>query len=326
MPRGARGVRLRQRLRRGFRLGGERWRSFFGQREDQAETRAAADYPEGRRTYLWPAGSPPGAGSWGGSSRAPASRAGSYERSNGRARGAEEAGRRPVWVSQSLAALVIFTLAVAYTHSGLPGQAQLRTGVTRLVTSDYDFAGLLTRLPSWDSVKNVFGPGALTRIWWHGDTGGNTGGNPAGTDSGQSPTGGGTVLRMVAPVPGAISSGFGWRTDPKTKKEEFHPGLDLKGNSGDLILAAAAGKVLHVGNDPTGYGKWLEIDHGNGITTIYGHTSEILVKEKDVVKQGQVIAKVGQTGAAQGPHLHFEVRRNGEVLDPSPALGLAQGS
>ncbi len=249
----------------------------------------------------------------------------------GRGSDRDVAPRWPLWVTQSLAALVIFIVAVAYTHSGLPGQAQLRTALTRLVTTDYDFQGLLTRLPSWDKVKSVFGPGALTRLWWQGDDQGKpTGLNDStgvgtGTGTGNG-TGTGTTLRLIAPVPGAVSSGFGWRIDPQTKKEEYHPGLDLKAKLGDLILSAAAGKVLHVGNDPTGYGRWLEIDHGNGVTTIYGHTSEILVKEKDTVKQGQVIAKVGQTGNAQAPHLHFEVRRNGEVIDPAPALGLAQGS
>ena len=321
-------MRLRQRLRRTFRSGGERWRNFFGRRTNEEEVGlpfSAQEYPAAERQYLHLRNAAGGDGSGGGIGSAGSGGRRFTDRrrrpASGGRRWGQEAWKWPRWVAQSLTALVAFILIFGYAHSRLPGSASLQDLIVRTVTADYDFHGLLAKVPSLDKVKSVFGSGVLTRLWWRGD-------------EGEGPPGGGTgqvagdplSLKMVAPVPGAVSSGFGWRVNPVTNKEEFHPGLDLKGNSGELILSPAAGKVLRVGNDPTGYGKWLEIDHGSGVSTIFGHTSEILVKEKDTVKQGQVIAKVGQSGLAVGPHLHFEVRRNGEAIDPSPVLGLAKAN
>lgn len=95
-----------------------------------------------------------------------------------------------------------------------------------------------------------------------------------------------------------------------------HAGIDIGDAQGNPVVAAAAGTVTRVRNDPDGYGLYLDIDHGNGWTTRYAHNSKILVSVGQTVTQGQQIARVGSTGASSGPHLHFEVRKNGSAKNP----------
>lgn len=118
------------------------------------------------------------------------------------------------------------------------------------------------------------------------------------------------------PVKGEITSAFGFRKSPfGGRRETFHDGIDIAGNVGELVVAAADGKVVFAGWRPV-YGKTLEIEHGYGFTTIYAHNSALLVKEGDQVKKGQPIARVGNTGRSTGPHLHFTVKKYGELKDP----------
>ena len=128
------------------------------------------------------------------------------------------------------------------------------------------------------------------------------------------------MLPSRSPVEvGYNSSSFGWRSDPFTGKTAFHEGLDFTASIGTPIYAAAGGIVTMAAQTPD-YGKIVKIDHGSGIETRYAHTSLILVKVGDIVKQGQLIAKVGTTGRSTGAHLHFEVRLNGAPLDPRKYL------
>ncbi|MBZ0091733.1 MAG: M23 family metallopeptidase [Sulfuricellaceae bacterium] len=120
---------------------------------------------------------------------------------------------------------------------------------------------------------------------------------------------------------GWYSSNFGWRVDPFTGKNAFHEGVDFMSEVGTPIYAAAGGVVTHAGPS-TGYGNLVEIDHGNGLVTRYGHISKVLTKEGDVVLRGQEIAEVGNTGRSTGPHLHFEVRYNGVPQNPARYLGM----
>jgi murein DD-endopeptidase MepM/ murein hydrolase activator NlpD len=117
------------------------------------------------------------------------------------------------------------------------------------------------------------------------------------------------------PLDGRVSSSFGWRNDPFTGKRKFHSGMDLAANEGTDIKAVLAGRVQMVDNQK-GYGKVVVIDHGNGYTTLYAHNSDINVKSGDWVQKGSTIAKVGSTGRSTGPHLHFEIRKDGQRLDP----------
>jgi len=117
-----------------------------------------------------------------------------------------------------------------------------------------------------------------------------------------------------------VSAPFGNRIDPITGGHEFHKGIDLDGQIGDPIHAAADGIVMRADFDAGGYGNVVDIDHGNGYATRYGHCSKLLVKVGDLVHAGDVIANVGATGHATGPHLHFEVWINGAPVNPQPYL------
>jgi len=115
---------------------------------------------------------------------------------------------------------------------------------------------------------------------------------------------------------GWLSSLYGKRSDPFTGKQEFHRGLDFAGKKGSEVIAAADGVVIWSARR-SGYGNTVEINHGNGYVTRYGHNLKNLVKVGDTVKKGQQIALMGSTGRSTGPHVHFEVLRNGKSVNPS---------
>jgi murein DD-endopeptidase MepM/ murein hydrolase activator NlpD len=123
------------------------------------------------------------------------------------------------------------------------------------------------------------------------------------------------------PVVGEVefTSGFGIRSDPFLGRPAMHTGLDFRASTGDPVRVTANGKVASAGW-AGGYGRMVEVDHGNGLSTRYGHLSEIDVKVGDVVKIGQVIGLVGSTGRSTGPHLHYETRIDGEAVDPQRFL------
>ena len=115
---------------------------------------------------------------------------------------------------------------------------------------------------------------------------------------------------------GWLSSFFGTRTDPFTGRPARHDGVDIAGKLGTKILAVASG-VVTWSDERYGYGTMVEINHGNGYVTRYAHNSENLVQAGDTVKKGQSIALMGSSGRSTGPHVHFEVLRNGVVVDPA---------
>lgn len=129
-----------------------------------------------------------------------------------------------------------------------------------------------------------------------------------------SPYVGGTFT-WPCPSSRYITSSFGNRLHPILKTWKYHCGIDIGASSGKDILAAASGKVI-MASTYYGYGNCVMIDHGGGIVTLYGHASKLCVSNGDVVKRGDVIAKVGSTGRSTGPHLHFEVRKDGAYVDP----------
>lgn len=118
------------------------------------------------------------------------------------------------------------------------------------------------------------------------------------------------------PVEGEISSDYGWRRSPfGGQSNSFHEGIDIANNPGASVVAAADGTVVFAGWKGA-YGKLIEIDHGFGYITKYGHNSTLQVKVGDQVKKGEEIAHLGNTGRSTGPHLHFTVLKNGESQDP----------
>ncbi len=121
------------------------------------------------------------------------------------------------------------------------------------------------------------------------------------------------------PSDAPTSSPFGWRMHPVLRYRRFHAGLDFAASYGSTIRAADSGTVIFAGWYG-GYGRAIIIDHGKGITTLYGHSSELYVSEGQTVQRGQAIAAVGSTGLSTGPHLHFEVRSNGTPVNPANYL------
>lgn len=123
----------------------------------------------------------------------------------------------------------------------------------------------------------------------------------------------------IWPTHGWLSSSMGNRADPLTGEKDFHPGLDISADKGDPVYATADGKVAGAamaGN----YGNLVVIDHGYGIETRYGHLSAFKVRDGQMVKRGDLLGLVGSTGRTTGPHLHYEVRANGRILNPLQLL------
>ncbi|HMY12189.1 MAG TPA: M23 family metallopeptidase [Turneriella sp.] len=121
---------------------------------------------------------------------------------------------------------------------------------------------------------------------------------------------------FIHPVDGRITSGFGVRRDPFTEKHKFHKGIDIACSIGTPVVASAEGTVVFAGSKK-GFGNTIIVEHRNGYRTLYGHLSKYSVKAGTKVKQGQKIALSGMTGRATGPHLHFEVRRQGQPERPN---------
>ncbi|HVV85932.1 MAG TPA: peptidoglycan DD-metalloendopeptidase family protein [Kofleriaceae bacterium] len=124
---------------------------------------------------------------------------------------------------------------------------------------------------------------------------------------------------FIKPASGRFSSGFGFRIDPLGAGKDFHPGLDIAAPAGAPVVAAGSGKVIHAGPAGT-YGNMIAIRHADGTETRYAHLSEVDVKVGQQIEGGAFMGKVGSTGRSTGPHLHFEVRRDGKAVDPRPFL------
>jgi murein DD-endopeptidase MepM/ murein hydrolase activator NlpD len=127
------------------------------------------------------------------------------------------------------------------------------------------------------------------------------------------------------PVQGRMSSDFGWRTHPISGEKKFHGGMDIAAPTGTEIRAAQRGLVTFAGNRP-GYGNVVEIRHPDGTTGRYAHASRLHVETGDKIDVGETIADVGATGQVTGPHLHFEVRKNGHPIDPERWLDRQRSS
>lgn len=122
---------------------------------------------------------------------------------------------------------------------------------------------------------------------------------------------------------GYISSVYGWRADPFNGRRALHPGIDFAGASGSDVLAVAAGTVTEA-QAVAGYGQMVEINHGNGYVTRYGHNSKLSVQVGDKVAKGQKIAAMGSSGRSTGPHVHFEVLLNGVQVNPAQYIAAGQ--
>lgn len=136
---------------------------------------------------------------------------------------------------------------------------------------------------------------------------------------GQGPSGGIVTGSYMWPTNGVVTSNFGWRTHPVFGNQRLHAGMDIGADYGENIYAADGGTVISVGWI-SGYGKTVIIEHNGTYSTLYAHSSELLVNEGQIVRKGQLIARVGETGYTTGPNLHFEVRVNGAPQNPRDYL------
>ena len=127
---------------------------------------------------------------------------------------------------------------------------------------------------------------------------------------------------MAAPTTGSITSEYGWRTDPFKGKQAWHAGMDIAAAEGDPVAACWEGTVTYAGNKG-GYGNVVEIEHAGGWKSVYGHLRSYGVQVGDTVAAGGKIAEVGSTGRSTGPHLHFEMRRGSQTVDPHSLLAQA---
>ncbi len=130
-------------------------------------------------------------------------------------------------------------------------------------------------------------------------------------------------IRFPLPSPNRISSAFGSRSDPFGGAAAFHSGIDYPAPTGTGVFSTGTGKVLFAGRRG-GYGNFIEIDHGNGLISRYGHLSRILVQTGQQVSAGAKIGKVGSTGRSTGPHLHFEIRRNQTAVNPQNFINVGK--
>jgi hypothetical protein len=184
-----------------------------------------------------------------------------------------------------------FDLVLQRNPDGSLGQL-LYAGMDRVARADVE-------LMKWTDGKHV--------IWVNADG--------VGGDGSQA-------MRM--PVQGRLTSGFGERFHPILGYERFHAGLDLAAAAGTPIVAAADGKVVSAGWTG-GYGQAVEIAHAGGIETLYGHMSRIAAHSGEIVHRGELIGYVGSTGLSTGPHLHFQVMKNGRAVNPMSVKAIAGG-
>ena len=210
----------------------------------------------------------------------------------------ERQGRKYVWLlakairlADGLSVDDRFDLVVQRNPDGSLGQL-LYAGMDRIARADVE-------LMKWTDGKHV--------IWVNADG--------VGGDGGQA---------MSMPVNGRLTSGFGERFHPILGYERFHAGLDLAAAAGTPIVAAADGKVVRAGWTG-GYGQAVEIAHAGAIETLYGHMSRIAAYSGETVRRGEVIGYVGSTGLSTGPHLHFQVMKNGRPVNPLSVKAIAGG-
>jgi murein DD-endopeptidase MepM/ murein hydrolase activator NlpD len=203
---------------------------------------------------------------------------------------------------QVVISAAIFIFVVGFSRLPLLTADLLVRGVRYAVTDEYDFVEVMSRFPTLDEVRANY----LQKIvdWLK-------------SARPQKPEQVREIPRW--PVKGQVVASYGWRLDPVTKQERLHEGIDIEAPEGTPITAVLSGVVASVRESPT-YGKVVEIDHGGGISTLYAHCQEIMVPASARVSQGDVIARVGKTGNATAPHLHFEVIENGRPIDPLKKL------
>lgn len=209
----------------------------------------------------------------------------------------------------------------AFVRSGA-GIGRRLTAAEERLTEMLD--GMTEKRKSAGSAVGQTAEDAFDYDYLHTEEDGQGGLNPVETDGdfANLPAPEGSTFAEVAvtgqaavPVSGRITSAFGYRLHPVTEESDFHTGMDIAAAEGTSILAALPGTVTEIGENDI-YGHYILVKHAEGLDTFYAHCSEILAPEGAVVRRGERLAKVGETGVATGPHLHFSVLVDGQNTDP----------
>ncbi|HQD40763.1 MAG: M23 family metallopeptidase [Firmicutes bacterium] len=195
---------------------------------------------------------------------------------------------------QIILSLLILVLSIAAKAAGWTKSASAQMWFRAILKADYDYQGAFTEARKFfDELRKQGGWQILEQEE--------------------------KLPGLVRPVMGSVSSGFGMREHPVLGGKRQHQGIDLEAPKGSPILAAMAGEVEAVERDST-YGLKIVLRHANEYRTVYAHCDEALVKAGDQVKAGQVIGRVGDSGLATGPHLHFELRIGDRAIDPGQLI------
>jgi murein DD-endopeptidase MepM/ murein hydrolase activator NlpD len=213
-------------------------------------------------------------------------------------------------VRQALVALALFLAVFGMLRAPLPALAGLQSSVQYYLTTDFDFRGATQYVTSANLKEKLVAGWSIFPELWDRLTGRDPS-QPSPADA-----------SFLLPVTGTIASTYGYRPDSVTGEVSFHTGIDIMAAEGTPIVAALDGIVLSVEESAT-YGKVIQIDHGQGVITLYAHAKEITAKTGDPVKQGDPIGTVGKTGNATAPHCHFEIIISGQPADPLTMKGLA---
>lgn len=203
------------------------------------------------------------------------------------------------WLKRLIAAVLLFALVYGAAVSDTTVGRTVADAVKYTLTTDTDFAYLAEKLAVY-APQNM-DVSVLKRV--------------QGTVSKPADP----LQYMVKPVEGKLVSPFGWQTHPILKQEMMHEGIDYEAQLGAPVKAALAGRVKTV-TDSAQFGKVLIIEHSQDMDTMYGHLSEVLVKQGDTISQGQIVARVGKTGMVNAPTLYFELREKGAAVDPLPRI------
>lgn len=232
-------------------------------------------------------------------------------------------------IKQAIICIVIFVLVNIIKNVDTPATKFVTVKIKNLLVEDINFAGIYESIDNliskWKTGKSASDQEVAPASADVADGNETNGGGElgAGSSTNGSNINGSSIdsskFKLLLPAAGNIGSPFGSRIHPITGKEEFHEGIDIEAANGSPIKAALDGVVTEAAANPS-YGKYLKIKHANGIVTVYAHCSRLIAEKGQSVKQGDIIAMIGSTGASVGAHLHFEIWKDGKALNPMDYL------
>jgi len=196
---------------------------------------------------------------------------------------------------QVVAALALFLVVLGLKESGGPVGKKVEVGLRKVLTTEWNYQPVVERIVR----HGLLAVGTDLPFW----------GEPA------KPAGAPAAPKLLVPVSGRVSRGYGWNKNSATGLEEFHPGIDIEASPGTPVRAVADGKVAKIGTDPA-LGNYLLLDHGKNEATLYAHLGSVEVTLGQRVAAGEVIGTTGDNGDIAGGGLHFEYRENGRPVDP----------